>query len=68
MQSVVSGLFNEYRRQAEVKAQAQAGLLEDDDSGVNAEVNEYSSFRKKSISTLNAQRKKAKTASELDSF
>ena len=68
MQSVVSGLFNEYQRQAEVEAQAQAGLLEDDDSGVDAEVNEYSLFGKRSISILNMQQKKAKTASELDSF
>lgn len=68
MQSAVYALFNEYRRQAEVEAQAQAGLLEDDDSGIDSEVNEYSSFGKRSISALNAQRKKAKTASELDLF
>ena len=68
MQSAVRGLFDEYRRQAEVGAQAQAGFIEDDESGIDAEVNEYSSFGKRSISSLNEQRKKAKTASELDSF
>lgn len=68
MESAVYGLFNEYRRQAEIEAQAQAGLLEDDDSEIDSEVNEYSSFGKRSISAVNAQRKKAKTASELDLF
>ena len=68
MQSAVYGLFDEYRRQAEVETQAQAGLLEDDDSGVDSEVNEYSSFGKRSIIVVNAQRKKAKTVSELDLF
>jgi hypothetical protein len=68
MESAVHGLFDEYRRQAEVEAQAQAGLLEDDDSGTDADVNEYSSFGKRSISALNAHRKKAKTVSELELF
>ena len=68
MRSAVHSLFDEYRKQAEVEAQAQAGLLEDDDNIIDVNVNEYSSFGKRSISTLTAQRKKAKTVNELDSF
>ncbi|KAH6980530.1 hypothetical protein EDB80DRAFT_532857, partial [Ilyonectria destructans] len=68
MQSAVGSLFDEYRRQAEVETQAQAGLVEDDNDEINADVNEYSSFGKRSISSLNAQRKKAKAVSELDIF
>lgn len=68
MQSAVGSLFDEYRRQAEVETQAQAGLVEDDNDEIDADVNEYSSFGKRSISSLNAQRKKAKAVSELDIF
>ncbi|EXU94500.1 hAT family dimerization domain protein [Metarhizium robertsii] len=67
MQSAVSDLFDEYRRQAEVETQAQTGFSEDDD-GIDTDANEYSSFGKRSVSSLNAQRKKAKAVSELDRF
>ncbi|KAH7110467.1 hypothetical protein EDB81DRAFT_618472, partial [Dactylonectria macrodidyma] len=60
MHSAVGSLFDEYRRQAEVETQAQTGLLEDDNDEIDAEANEYSSFGKRSISSLNAQWKKAK--------
>jgi hypothetical protein len=68
MQSAVGSLFDEYWWQAEVGIQAQTGLLEDDNDEIDANVNEYSSFGKRTISLLNAQRKKAKAVSELDSF
>lgn len=67
MQLAVSDLFDEYRRQAEVETQAQVGFSEDD-HGIDTDANEYSSFGKRSISSLNAQRKKAKAVSELDRF
>ncbi|EXU94816.1 hAT family dimerization domain protein [Metarhizium robertsii] len=67
MQSAVSDLFDEYRRHAEVETEAQTGFSEDDD-GIDTDANEYSSFGKRSISSLNAQRKKAKAVSELDRF
>ncbi|KAM3519814.1 hypothetical protein MY4038_009658 [Beauveria bassiana] len=66
MQSAVGGLFDEYRWQAEAVTQAQAGLSQDDDDEIDADVNEYSSFGKRPISSLNAQRMRAKTVSELD--
>ena len=68
MRSAVHSLFDEYRKQAEVEAQAQAGLLEDDDNIIDVNVNEYSLFGKRSISTLTAKQKKAKKVNELDSF
>ncbi|KAM4063327.1 transposase-like protein [Hirsutella rhossiliensis] len=67
MQSAVGSLFDEYARQAEVETQAQAGLLEGDVE-IEAEVNDYSSFGKRSIRSLNTQRKKAKAVTELDIF
>ena len=68
MRSAVYSLFDEYRKQAEVEAQAQAELLEDDDNIIDVNVNEYSPFGKRSINTLTAQRKKAKIVNELNSF
>lgn len=68
MQSAVRSLFEEYRRQAEVETQAQVGLLEDDDDEIDAGVNEYSSFGKRPISSLNVQRKRAREVCELDLF
>ncbi|OAA34049.1 transposase-like protein [Metarhizium rileyi] len=65
--SAVSDLFDEYRRHAEVETEAQTGFSEDDD-GIDTDANEYSSFGKGSISSLNAQREKAKAVSELDRF
>ncbi|KID93531.1 transposase-like protein, partial [Metarhizium majus ARSEF 297] len=67
MQSAVSDLFDEYRRHAEVETEAQTGFSEDDD-GIDTDANEYSSFGKRSISSLNAQPKKVKAVSELDRF
>ena len=67
MQSAVGTLFDEYLRQAEVETQAQAGLSEDEVE-IEAEVNDYGSFGKRSIRSLNTQRKKVKTVSELDIF
>ncbi|KJZ68529.1 hypothetical protein HIM_12077 [Hirsutella minnesotensis 3608] len=66
MQSAVGGLFDEYRRQVEVEAQARAGILEDESE--KADADDYSSFGKRSISSLSMQRKKAKTVSGLDLF
>ena len=66
-QSAVGSLFDEYLRQAEVETRAQAGLSEDEVE-IEAEVNDYSSFGKRSIRSLNTQRKKVKTMSELDIF
>ncbi|KAG6988733.1 hypothetical protein FOFC_20727 [Fusarium oxysporum] len=68
MQSAVGSLFGEYARQAEVEAQAQAGLLEGEVDEIEADVNDYSSFGKRSIRSLNTQRKKVKAVSELDIF
>ncbi|KAI8417264.1 hypothetical protein FOFC_03577 [Fusarium oxysporum] len=68
MQSAVGSLFGEYGRQAEVEAQAQAGLLEGEVDEIEADVNDYSSFGKRSIRSLNTQRKKVKAVSELDIF
>jgi hypothetical protein len=42
--------------------------VENDNDEIDANVNEYSSFGKRSISSLNAQRKKAKPVSELEIF
>ncbi|KAM4065529.1 transposase-like protein [Hirsutella rhossiliensis] len=67
MQSAVGSLFDEYARQAEVETQAQAGLLEGD-AEIEAEVNDYSSFGKRSIRSLNTQRKRVKAVTELDIF
>jgi hypothetical protein len=67
MQSAVGSLFDEYVRQAEVETQAQAGLLEDEVE-IEAEANDYSSFGKRSIRSLNTQRKKVKAVTELDIF
>ncbi|KJZ70963.1 hypothetical protein HIM_09667 [Hirsutella minnesotensis 3608] len=52
MQLAVGSLFDEYRRQVEVEAQAQAGFLDDDSEKADAD-NNYSSFGKRSISSLN---------------
>ncbi|KAM4058322.1 transposase-like protein [Hirsutella rhossiliensis] len=52
IQSAVGSLFDEYRRQTEVETQAQAGFLEDESEEVDAD-NDYSSFGKRSISSLN---------------
>ena len=68
MEIAVADLFNEYQRQAEVEAQAQTGLLENDDRESDADINEYSLFEKRSISSLNTQWKKAKKVNELNSF
>ena len=68
MQSAVDGLFNEYVRQAEVETQAQAGLWEQEADEITADICDYSSFGKRSIHSLNTQRKKAKAVSELDTF
>ncbi|RKK07477.1 hypothetical protein BFJ65_g17683 [Fusarium oxysporum f. sp. cepae] len=68
MQSAVGSLFGEYARQAEVEAQTQAGLLEGEVDEIEADVNDYSSFGKRSIRSLNTQRKKVKAVSELDIF
>jgi hypothetical protein len=68
MQSAVGNLFDEYARQAEVETQAQAGLLENEGSETDADVDDYSSFGKRSIRSLSTQRKKVKTVSELDLF
>ncbi|OBS16247.1 hypothetical protein FPOA_13050 [Fusarium poae] len=68
MRSAVGSLFGEYARQAEVEAQAQAGLLEGEVDEIEADVNDYSSFGKRSIRSLNTQRKKVKAVSELDIF
>ncbi|KAK2666693.1 hypothetical protein RAB80_014378, partial [Fusarium oxysporum f. sp. vasinfectum] len=62
MQSAVGSLFDEYIRQAEVETQAQAGLLEDEADEIEADVNDYSSFGKRSIRSLHTQRKKVKAA------
>jgi hypothetical protein len=68
MESAVGGLFDEYVRQDEVETQAQAGLWEDEPDEIEADVNDYSSFGKRSIRSLHTQRKKAKAVSELDLF
>ncbi|KAF5228595.1 hypothetical protein FANTH_14457 [Fusarium anthophilum] len=68
MQSAVGSLFEEYVRQAEVETQAQAGLLEDESDEIEADVNDYSSFGKRSIRSLHTQRKKVKAVSDLDLF
>jgi hypothetical protein len=68
MQSAVGSLFDEYVRQAEVETQAQAGLLEDEADEIEADVNDYSSFGKRSIRSLHTQRKKVKAVSDLDLF
>lgn len=48
MKTAVSSLYDEYRRQAEVEAQAQAGLACDEDSEDGQPViNDYRSFRKR---------------------
>ncbi|KAM4061987.1 transposase-like protein [Hirsutella rhossiliensis] len=64
MQSAVGSLFDEYRRQTEVETQAQAGFLEDESEEVDAD-NDYSSFGKRSISSLNTQRKKVKATKKM---
>lgn len=68
MQSAVGGLFDEYVQQADAETQAQAGLLVDDVDEIEADVNDYSSFGKRSIRSLTTRRKKAKAVSELDLF
>jgi hypothetical protein len=69
MKTVVSSLYDEYRRQAEVEAQAQAGLARDEDSEDRQSViNDYSSFGKRKGSSLIRQRKRSKVASELTAF
>ena len=68
MESAVGGLFDEYVRQDEVETQAQAGLWEDEPDEIEADVNDYSSFGKRSIRSLHTQRKKTKAVSELDLF
>ncbi|KAM4063997.1 transposase-like protein [Hirsutella rhossiliensis] len=55
MQSAVGSLFDEYRRQTEVETQAQAGFWK---------TNPRNSFGKRSISSLNTQRKKVKAVSQ----
>ncbi|KAK2926848.1 HAT, C-terminal dimerization domain [Fusarium oxysporum f. sp. vasinfectum] len=65
MQSAVGSLFDEYIRQAEVETQAQAGLLEDEADEIEADVNDYSSFGKRSIRSLHTQRKKVKANTAL---
>lgn len=59
MQSAVSNLFDEYARQAEVETPAQAGLLESEGCETDAEDDDYSSFGKRSLRSLNTQRKGA---------
>ena len=68
MEIAIADLFNEYQWQAKVEAQAQTGLLENDDRESDADINEYSLFEKRSISSLNAQWKKAKKFNEFNSF
>lgn len=53
MQSAVGSLFNEYVRQAEVETQAQAGLLDEESDEIKTNINNYSSFGKRSIRLLN---------------
>ena len=67
MKAAVSDLWDEYRRQAEVEAQAQAGMVQVDEDNDLA-INDYSSFGKRSINTLNRQRKRARGANELATF
>ncbi|KAM4067231.1 transposase-like protein [Hirsutella rhossiliensis] len=57
MRLAVGNLFDEYRRQ--VEAEAQAGFLDDDSEKADTD-NEYSSFGKRSMSSLSSQRKKVK--------
>ena len=68
MKSAVEELFSEYWRQAEVETQAQAGLLDSESKETEADMNDYSSFGKRSIRSINTQRKKIKAVSELDLF
>lgn len=69
MKTVVSSLYDEYRRQAEVEAQAQAGLARDEDSeDRQSAINDYSSFGKRKSNSLIRQRKRSKVASELTAF
>ncbi|XP_044714576.1 transposase-like protein [Hirsutella rhossiliensis] len=62
MKRAVSDLFEEYRQQAEVEIQAQTGLLDDESD------NDYSSFGKRSVTSLNVRRRRARTVTELDLF
>ncbi|KJZ70580.1 hypothetical protein HIM_10009 [Hirsutella minnesotensis 3608] len=68
MQTAVGSLFDKYVRQAEVETQAEAVLFEDEDDKMEAGLDEYSSFGKRSIHSLSTQRKKVKATSELDLF
>lgn len=68
MQSAVGSMFDEYVRQADVETQAQVGLFDDEADEIEADINDYSSFGKRSIRSLNTQRKKVKATSELDLF
>ncbi|OWT43214.1 transposase-like protein [Pochonia chlamydosporia 170] len=61
-------MFDEYVRQADVETQAQVGLFDDEADEIEADINDYSSFGKWSIRSLNTQRKKVKATSELDLF
>lgn len=53
MKSAVEELFSEYWRQAEVETQAQAGLLDSESKETKADMNDYSSFGKRSIRSIN---------------
>ncbi|KAM4061668.1 reverse transcriptase (RNA-dependent DNA polymerase) [Hirsutella rhossiliensis] len=69
MKRAVSDLFEEYRQQAEVEIQAQTGLLDDESDREAASAdNDYSSFGKRSATSLNVRRRRARTVTELDLF
>lgn len=69
MKAVVLGLYDEYRRQAEVEAQAQAYLTrEDSEEDEQSVTNDYSSFGKRKRSSVNRQRKRSKVINELTAF
>ncbi|KJZ74135.1 hypothetical protein HIM_06366 [Hirsutella minnesotensis 3608] len=69
MKRAVSDLFEEYRQQAEVEIQAQTGLLDDESDREAASAdNDYSAFGKRSVTSLNVRRRRARTVTELDLF
>lgn len=68
MQSAIGSIFDRYARQAKVETQAEAGLFDDETNETIDDINDYSSFRKRPIRSLNTQRKKVKATSELDLF
>ncbi|XP_044715151.1 transposase-like protein [Hirsutella rhossiliensis] len=66
---VVRRLRFPFLRQAEVEIQAQTGLLDDESDREAASAdNDYSSFGKRSVTSLNVRRRRARTVTELDLF